>query len=193
MEAVQWLRKGAAQEHGLSQNNLGHCHETGQGVKQDYREAGRWFRKAAEQGNADAQRNLGEYYDTYLKDYSEAARWYRKAAEQNSAIAQNRLGEMYARGVGVPEDLDEEGKILATTLYKMMKTEDNKVIKIKPTIDALRAMKEVIPASELAKQAEEKEKAHSAFSEAVEEQLRENRGKAQGVPVESTKRDRSGE
>lgn len=90
----------------------------------------------------------------------------------------------------LPEDLDEEGKILATTLYKMMKTEDNKVIKIKPTIDSLKAMKEVIPASELAKQAEEKEKALSAFSEAVEEQLRENRGKQQCLPIQPISRKR---
>jgi hypothetical protein len=41
----------------------------------------------------------------------------------------------------LPEDLDEEGKILGSTLYKMMKTEGSKVIKIKPTIDALKQSK----------------------------------------------------
>lgn len=50
----------------------------------------------------------------------------------------------------------------------------------------------MIPASELAKQAEEKENALSAFSEAVQEQLRESRGKARGAPVESTKQERFG-
>ena len=111
---------------------------------------------------------------------------YYRTPENIEQIGAELINNWY--GV-LPEDLDEEGKILATTLYKMMKTEDNKVIKIKPTIDALKALREVIPASELAKQAEEKEKALSAFSEAVEEQLRENRGKSQGVPVESTKRE----
>ena len=110
---------------------------------------------------------------------------YYRTLENIEKIGAELINNWY--GV-LPEDLDEEGKILATTLYKMMKTEDNKVIKIKPTIDALKAMKEVISASELAKQAEEKEKALSAFSEAVEEQLRENRGKAQGSPVQSESR-----
>jgi hypothetical protein len=89
-----------------------------------------------------------------------------------------------------PEDLDEEGKILASTLHAMMTAKDTKVIKVKPTVESLKALKEVIPASELARQAEEKEKAERAFSEAIEERLRENRGKAQGVPVQSITRER---
>lgn len=112
---------------------------------------------------------------------------YYRTLENIEKIGAELINNWY--GV-LPEDLDEEGKILATTLYKMMKTEDNKVIKVKPTIDALKAMKEVIPASELAKQAEEKEKALSVFSEAVEEQLRENRGKAQGAPNQILKRNK---
>ena len=89
-----------------------------------------------------------------------------------------------------PEDLDEEGKILASTLHAMMTAKDTKVIKVKPTVETLKALKEVIPASELARQAEEKERAERAFSEAVEEQLRENKGRQQGVPVQPTTRER---
>ena len=112
---------------------------------------------------------------------------YYRTLENIEKIGAELINNWY--GV-LPEDLDEEGKILATTLYKMMKTEDNKVIKIKPTIDALKALREVIPASELAKQAEEKEKALSAFSKAVEERTRENRDTAQGQPVQPTTRTR---
>lgn len=89
-----------------------------------------------------------------------------------------------------PEDLDEEGKILASTLHAMMTAKDTKVIKVKPTVETLKALKEVIPASELARQAEEKERAERVFSEAVEEQLRENKGRQQGVPVQPTTRER---
>lgn len=89
-----------------------------------------------------------------------------------------------------PEDLDEEGKILAATVHKMMGPPSSGLVKIKPTIETLKALKEVIPASELARQAQEKERADNAFADAVQEQLRENRGKQQGTPAQPTTRNR---
>lgn len=112
---------------------------------------------------------------------------YYRTLENIEKIGAELINNWY--GV-LPEDLDEEGKILATTVHAMMTPPDSKRIKVKPSVEALKALREVIPASELAKQAEEKEKALSAFSEAVEEQLRENRGKAQGQPVQPTTRTR---
>ena len=112
---------------------------------------------------------------------------YYRTLENIEKIGAELINNWY----GVEEsDLDSEGKILATAVHAMMNPPDSKRIKVKPTVEALKALKEVIPASELAKQAEEKEKAERVFSEAVEEQLRENRGKIQGAPVQITKRER---
>lgn len=87
-----------------SENRLGSCYETGDGVAIDHIEALKWYRKAAEQGFAPAQANLGSYYfigDVVARDLSEAVKWYRKAAEQNDATAQYQLGACYAMGWGV--------------------------------------------------------------------------------------------
>jgi glutamyl/glutaminyl-tRNA synthetase len=132
-----------------------------------------------------------------IRVYS-SRRWNPKKKEWDYSIYYRTLESIERAGAealsnwyGVEEsDLDADGKILAKTVHKMMNPPDGKLIKVKPTIDALKAMKEVIPASELARQTEEKEKALSAFSEAVEEQLRENRGKQQGTPVQPTIRER---
>jgi TPR repeat protein len=67
---------------------LGHKHDTGEGVAQDFAEAAKWYRKAAEQGHAEAQFNLGTMYDEgrgVRQDYAEAAKWYRKAKDQGVA------------------------------------------------------------------------------------------------------------
>ena len=79
----------------------------GEGVPQDYQEAGKWYRLAAEQGYAAAQSNLGVRYtngEGVPQDYQEAVKWYRIAAEQGYANAQGSLGGMYVTGRGVPQD-----------------------------------------------------------------------------------------
>ena len=79
----------------------------GQGVVQDYKEAGIWFRKAAEQGNAGAQINLGNMYNIGLgvtQDYKAAFAWYRKAAEQENANSQVSMAVSYEEGRGVIQD-----------------------------------------------------------------------------------------
>jgi TPR repeat protein len=52
----------AGQDRGLgnidSMDSLGHCYETGSGVKQDLVEAKRWYKKAAELGDEDAKAAL---------------------------------------------------------------------------------------------------------------------------------------
>ena len=106
-EAVEWIRKAAAQGHAVAQFNLGFRYDAGKGVKQDLKEAVMWFRKAAEQGDAGAQYNLGQMYDNgrgVKQDHKEAVMWYRKAAEQGDADAQFNLGIMYANGQGVAQD-----------------------------------------------------------------------------------------
>jgi len=86
--------------------------------------------------------------------------------------------------------LDQDGKILATTVHRMMNPPAN-IIKVgKPSIEALKALGDVIPASELTKRAEQKAESESEFAKAAEEQQREDRCKAQGSPVEKTLRER---
>lgn len=90
---------------------------------------------------------------------------------------------------GITEsELDNEGKILAATVHKMMNPPAN-IIKVgKPTVETLKALGEVIPASELTKRAEQKVESESEFAKAAEEQQREDKGKTQGSPVKKTVR-----
>lgn len=57
-ELMQMAENGDA----TAQNSLGLRYTTGDGVKQDEREAVGWFTKAAEQGNVSAQSKLGSIY-----------------------------------------------------------------------------------------------------------------------------------
>jgi len=92
---------------------------------------------------------------------------------------------------GITEsELDNEGKILAATVHKMMNPPAN-IIKVgKPSVETLKALGAVMPASELAKRAEQKAGSESEFAKAAEEQQREDRDKTQGYPVEKTLRER---
>jgi TPR repeat protein len=71
----------------------------GQGVAQDYAEAGRLYRLAAAQGYAFAQINLGVMFEKgqgVAPDRAEAIRWYRLAAAQGHASATASLKRMGA-------------------------------------------------------------------------------------------------
>ncbi|WP_410969023.1 tetratricopeptide repeat protein, partial [Salmonella sp. SAL4444] len=63
-EALRWLRKSAAQEHGAALKEIGRCYENGWGVTQNLTEAVEWYRKAAAHGNAWGQFNLGLLHHT---------------------------------------------------------------------------------------------------------------------------------
>jgi hypothetical protein len=56
------LRRLAAQGDPVAEFALGRHYATGDGVEQDYSQAGRWFTLAAEQGHVLAQETLGAYY-----------------------------------------------------------------------------------------------------------------------------------
>jgi len=123
----------------------------------------------------------------------------RKTGKEEHSIYYRTLESIEAMGAtvinnwyGVQEsDLDAEGKILATTLHKMMHPPANIIKVTKPTIDTLKALGDVIPASELTKRAEQKAESESAFAKAAEEQQREDRGKVQQAPpVNETVRER---
>ena len=76
----------------------------GQGVPQDYKEAGKWALLAAEQGDSDAQCNLGlMYYEGQgvPEDHEEAVRWWRLAAEQRHERYTIQLGNDAYRKIGL--------------------------------------------------------------------------------------------
>lgn len=90
-----------------AQNNIGHLHEEGFGVPQDYSEAMRWYRLAADQGLAEAQHNIGMlYYQGYgtKQNYREAVKWFKLATQQDLADSQYMLALCYHYGQGVSID-----------------------------------------------------------------------------------------
>jgi hypothetical protein len=97
MTEFEQTKELAKQGDAEAQNTLGYMYYNGEGVKQDYAQAGRWYTKAAEQGNAYAQYNLGAMYYKgrgVEQDSAEAVRWWTKAAEQGDAEAQNWLDRL---------------------------------------------------------------------------------------------------
>ena len=91
VQAAQWYRKAADQNHPLAQFNLGLMYTKGEGVPQDDAQAVAWMRKAAQQGDAGAQFNLGMRYHRAsvwglqldaLESKVEARKWLQLAAAQ---------------------------------------------------------------------------------------------------------------
>jgi len=90
-----FLTRCAEQGNAKAQTNLGVRYNLGDGVPQDFAEAGRWYRLAAEQGEVDAQFNLGLMYfsgEGVPPDEAEALRLIQLAAEQGHAQAKSILG-----------------------------------------------------------------------------------------------------
>lgn len=86
---------------------VGLMYAEGQGVEQNFYEAGKMYRRAGDQDHAGAQVNLGSLFENCYGngpcDSAEAAQWYRRAADQGSALGQFNLALMYALGKGVTE------------------------------------------------------------------------------------------
>jgi uncharacterized protein len=100
------VQKKADAGDASAQFALGKAYESGNGLRQDPKQAALWYRKAAEQGNAKAQNSLGVLYwlgDGVERDKKQAVQWYRKAARQGEASAMFNLGAAYYNGDGVPE------------------------------------------------------------------------------------------
>lgn len=105
--AMEWLKKAAAQGNLTAECQIGIMYYTGEGVPKDPAKGMEWFKKAADQGDSSAQLNIGAGYEfgTGLpQDYSQAMRWYKKAAEQGNIEAEKSLGRLYEKGEGVPQD-----------------------------------------------------------------------------------------
>jgi hypothetical protein len=115
-------KKAAEKGFANAQYRLGSMYENGQGVPQDYKEAGKWYRLAAEQGNEAAQYNLERMIEhtqrqpegsadegnaqedfNQPKEYSkkgndkEAFKLQKKAAEQSLTDTQRNLSKESSR------------------------------------------------------------------------------------------------
>lgn len=106
-QAVEWIRKAAAQGHGPAEFHMGLLYDFGIAVARDDREALSWYRKAAEHGNAAAQRAVGDFFRkgrATSADAAVAAHWYQRAAAGDDIRAQYQLADMYVAGTGVARD-----------------------------------------------------------------------------------------
>jgi uncharacterized protein len=106
-QAIDWLRKAAAQRYAPAEFQIGQLYDFGFGVAPDEDEALVWYRRAAEHGSAGGQRAVGDFYHKgrgVAADAAEAARWYRRAADGDDLRAQYQLGQLYFDGTGVPRD-----------------------------------------------------------------------------------------
>ena len=91
MQAADWYRKAAEQNHGLAQFNLGIMYANGQGVVQDDAQSGVWFGRAADLGDAGAQYKMGRRCQRASMDglpanapegRIEAYKWFQLSAAQ---------------------------------------------------------------------------------------------------------------
>jgi TPR repeat protein len=106
-QALEWIRRAAAQGYAPAEFQMGQSYDFGFGVKQDDRAALDWYRKAAEHGSAAGQRLVADFYRkgrTVSADAREAVRWYRRGADGDDLRAQYELGQMHFEGTGVTRD-----------------------------------------------------------------------------------------
>ena len=112
-EGIKWLRRAAEQGYAIAQANLAAHYATGEGVRQDHKEAFKLYRQAAEKGNAQGQYGLGLMYgngEGVPQNPAVAIRWFLLAANQGEVDAQNELGIRFASGKGVAIDRPEAYK-----------------------------------------------------------------------------------
>lgn len=96
-EALEWLRKAAAQGAPGAEFYLGAAYNTGTGVAKDRSEAIKWWHKAAEHGSLDAQATLGNVYFNGPKDGFLSYLWTSYAASRgnHNAVQDHALLESY--------------------------------------------------------------------------------------------------
>ena len=106
-QAIDWIRKAAAQRFAPAEFQMGQLYDFGFGVTQDDRQALEWYQRAADHGSAAGQRAVGDFYRkgrVVTADAAAAVRWFRRAADGDDLRAQYQLGQLYFDGSGVPRD-----------------------------------------------------------------------------------------
>ena len=99
VQAANWWKIAAEQNHARSQHNLALMYENGQGVPQDLTEAAKWYRMAADQGYAASQNNLATLHESGTgvpQDKIIALHLYRQAAKGGDTNAVSNVHRLEA-------------------------------------------------------------------------------------------------
>jgi len=120
----------------IAQYYLGVMYMKGQGVEQDYKEAGEWFRKASEQGLPVAMYKLAKLYtmgEGVPKDLEFAYVWYSVAAVQEHQKSINMIEK--AKSKLSDEELASANQLVAEYVekYGPKDEEEGKTIGTDPT------------------------------------------------------------
>jgi localization factor PodJL len=117
VKAAEWYNLAADRGFAPAQYRIGNFYEKGLGLTRDLAKAKTYYHLAAEQGNASAMHNLAVLCaagaDGAAPDNEAAARWFTKAAELGVKDSQFNLGILSAKGVGIPQNLEESFKWFA--------------------------------------------------------------------------------
>ncbi len=116
-KAAEWYDLAAERGFAPAQYRIGNFYEKGLGLARDLAKAKTYYQLAAEQGNASAMHNLAVLFaagiDGAAPDNEAAARWFTQAAELGVKDSQFNLGILSAKGVGLPQNLEESYKWFA--------------------------------------------------------------------------------
>jgi localization factor PodJL len=116
-KAAEWYHLAAERGFAPAQYRIGNFYEKGLGLTRDLAKAKTYYQLAAEQGNASAMHNLAVLFaagtEGAAPDNEAAARWFTQAAELGVKDSQFNLGILSAKGVGLPQNLEESYKWFA--------------------------------------------------------------------------------
>lgn len=112
-------------DHAYAQYWMGMMYMKGQGVEQDYKNAGQWFRKASEKNIPQAQHKLGNLYFKgrgVPKDFEYAYIWYSVGASHAHKLSVSSIDK--AKKKLSEEELKEADKVIVTYIKKYGPKED---------------------------------------------------------------------
>ena len=112
-EALDLIRKLAAQGHAESQGHLAYCYQTGVGVLKNLKTAFQYHKLAAENGYKESKFNLGYCYQHGIgieKNPQKAYHWYGIAAKEGLKEAQYVYGTCHQFGIGTQVNAEEAFK-----------------------------------------------------------------------------------
>lgn len=107
---IAMLREASKLGHPIAQNNLA-MHLVGDKSQGNSAEISRLIRASASSGIPHAQVTVGWWHMTgehgFKVDHAEAMKWNLKAYKQGHSEGANNIGELYAKGLGVPKDMEQ--------------------------------------------------------------------------------------
>lgn len=103
--AFSWSQKAVEVGNLLGLVGLGRCYKDGIGTEVDKEKAKKYLKEADEAGELEATCLLGEIALEEEK-YGDAFRYWQRAAADEHTPAMNRLAMCYAKGLGVPQNLE---------------------------------------------------------------------------------------